>query len=111
MSNFHAIRVSTRVALPADDGYLFRLGVALYGFTYVNSFMTEIISYLDPTANRVGLLACESGIVLDTFRMTGKRWNGESIQPHLRQAAACFERLNTERSDFVHAYPITSPSG
>lgn len=106
-----SIRGHTRVALPADDAYLFRLGVALYGFSYVNSFMCEIITYLDPNANRAELQNLTSGTVLDRFRYTAKRWTGASIEAPAAQAAREFERLNTERTDFVHAYPITNQGG
>ena len=41
--NLTAIRRRTRLALPLDDTYLYRLGVALYGFSSINSFMTEEI--------------------------------------------------------------------
>ncbi len=110
-SDIPEIRRGTRLALPADDGYLFRLGVALYGFASINSFMTEIITHLDPSANRTELQVLMSGKVLDTFRATVKRWTGADISKPAARAACEFERLNTERSDFVHAYPITSPSG
>ncbi|WP_193072637.1 hypothetical protein [Brevibacterium sp. FME37] len=106
-----AIRRNTSLALPADDAYLFRLGVALYGFASVNSFMTEIITHLDPQADRSQLHGLMSGRVLDTFRATVKAWNGADINDPAKRAATAFERLNTERSDFVHAYPITNPVG
>lgn len=99
------------MALPPSDAYLFRLGVALYGFAHVNSFMTEIISYLDVTVNRTELLGRESGKLLDAFRSTAKKWRGPDISMPARRAGSEFERLNTQRSDFVHAYPITSSSG
>ncbi len=105
------IRRKTRIALPVDDEYLFRLGVALYGFASINSFMTEIITHLDPHADRTSLDSLMSGKVLDTFRATVKQWAGDDISEPAAQATAEFERLNTERSDFVHSYPITSPAG
>lgn len=105
-----AIRENTRVALPEDDNYLFRLGVALYAFNSVNSFMTEIITHLDPEASRTELHMLTSGKVLDRFRSTVKRWSGDDISDPASRAAEEFERLNTERSDFVHSYPITNAS-
>ena len=109
--NTARIRRDTRVALPSSDVYLFRLGVALYGFAYVNRFMTEIITYLDATLDRTELLGKESGRVLDAFRSAAKRWSGADVSAPARRAADAFERLNTQRSDFVHAYPITGASG
>lgn len=111
MSQVEAIRQNTRIALPADDAYLYRLGAALYGFASINSFMTEIITYLDPYADRTCLQGMMSGKVLDTFRGVVKKWTGADISEPANRAASEFERLNTERSDFVHSYPITSPSG
>lgn len=105
-----AIRKNTRVALPEDDNYLFRLGVALYAFNSVNSFMTEIITHLDSEVNRTELDMLTSGKVLDRFRSVVKHWSGEDISDPARRAAGEFERLNTERSDFVHSYPITNAS-
>lgn len=105
------IRRKTRIALPDDDGYLFRLGVALYGFASINSFMTEIITHLDPHADRTSLHSLMAGRVLDAFRTTVKQWDGDDISEPAARAATEFERLNTERSDFVHSYPITNPDG
>ena len=109
MSGDHqAIRRNTRIALPAQDAYLFRLGVALYGFNSINSFMTEVITYLDPDASRIELLGLTSGKVLDRFRSAVKRSGTREISEPAARAAMEFERLNTERSDFVHSYPITN---
>jgi hypothetical protein len=106
-----AIRGGTRIALPADDGYLFRLGVALYGFASVNSFMTEIITYLDPSKDRTALFDLMSGQILGAFRSAVQGWNGADISSAAAQAIGEFERLNDERTDFVHAYPITNAGG
>jgi hypothetical protein len=111
MSEFDYIRKKTRLALPVDDEYLFRVGVALYGFNSINNFLIEIIAHLDATADRTLLGDHESGLVLRKFRTVTNLWVGESIEPHASLAASLFEILNSERTDFVHAYPITSPSG
>lgn len=108
---FPAIRGLTRVALPVDDGYLFRLGVALYGFASVSGFMLEIVSYLDPSADRQAISEKPAGAILDEFRSAAKQWKGTPIKQAAGTAASEFERLNTERSDFVHAYPITGATG
>lgn len=110
-NEINLIKSETRLALPADDSYLFRLGVALYGFASVNSFMCEIISYLDSKADRTLLQNKESGKVLGCFRHAAKEWEGKDIVTPAKTAADTFEKLNTERSDFVHAYPITNVSG
>lgn len=106
-----ALRRSTRIAPPDKDAYIFRLGMALYGFASINSFMTEIITYLDPDQDRDSLHSLVSGKVLDRFRFTVKRWDGPSIFVPASRVSNEFERLNTERSDFVHSYPITSVGG
>lgn len=106
------IKQQTRLALPTDDSYLFRLGVALYGFNYINSFMTEIICHIDKNQDRTKLLDLESGKVLDVFRQTLKNIKSnkqyKSIHTIMNDTANIFEKLNSERSDFVHAYPITN---
>lgn len=107
----NGLRRSTRLALPSDDSYLFRLGTALYGFASINSFMIEIITHLNPSVPHNQLVNLMSGKVLDTFRSTVKEWSGADIAELATLAATEFERLNTERSDFVHSYPITNPAG
>lgn len=106
-----AIRRGTRVALPNDDGYLFRLGVALFGFASVNSFMVEVITHLDPSKNQTALLDLTSGQVLAAFRSAVNGWSGADISSAAAQVIDEFARLNGERTDFVHAYPITNSSG
>ncbi len=115
MSTFNPdqIRSQTRIALPSDDQYLYRLGVALYGFSYVTNFMVEVTCYLNPTFSRTKLQGRMSGEVLDAFRHSVKI--GVQSWPELKnvgvQTADAFEKVNTERSDFVHAYPITGATG
>jgi hypothetical protein len=110
--NFKSIRKQTRLALPSDDTYLYRLGVALYGFNSINSFMTEIICHIDNKKNRTELLDMESGKVISIFRQTLKHIKENkqfpAIYQTMNQTADLFEHLNTERSDFVHTYPITN---
>ncbi len=106
------IRNKTRLALPSDDMYLFRLGVALYGFNSINSFMIEIICHIDNRQNQTKLFDLESGKILKKFRETLKYVNENnlfsSIYSNMNQVISLFERLNDERSDFVHSYPITN---
>lgn len=107
-----SIKKQTRLALPKDNTYLFRLGIALYGFNSINSFMTEIICHIDEKQNRTKLLDLESGKVLDVFRQTLKiiksQKQHKEIYSVMNETANLFEQLNSERSDFVHAYPITN---
>ncbi|WP_299998193.1 hypothetical protein [uncultured Cedecea sp.] len=108
--NIKAIRGLTRIALPSDDGYLFRLGVALYSFASLSSFVAEIISHLDPTVNRTELQAKTGGEILNAFRKSVKTIKADtpSVGPIGQAAADLFEELNSKRSDIVHAYPITN---
>lgn len=109
-----SIKQQTRLSLPADNTYLFRLGVALYGFNSINSFMTEIICHIDNNQDRTKLLDLESGKILDIFRQTLKNIKSKqqykNIYVIMNETANIFEKLNSERSDFVHAYPITNKS-
>lgn len=77
--------------------------------------MTEVICHIDNSQDRTSLLDLESGKVLDKFRQTLKIIKGKgkfpSIYSVMDQTANMFEQLNTERSDFVHAYPITNKKG
>lgn len=107
-----SIRKQTRLALPKNNAYLFRLGVALYGFNSINSFMTEIICHIDEKQNKTKLLDLESGKILDVFRQTLKNIRSKKqykdIYTIMNETANIFEKLNSERSDFVHSYPITN---
>lgn len=111
-SKILSIKKQTRLALPKDDSYLFRLGVALYGFNSINSFMIEIICHIDESQNQTKLLELESGKVLDEFRKTlsylKKNKSFPPIYSDMSKTAHLFENLNTERSDFIHSYPITN---
>lgn len=66
------IRRLTRLALPADDGYIYRLGVALYGFASLSSFMAEVAHHMDPRVDRTELKAKTGGQILDGFRTSLK---------------------------------------
>lgn len=106
------IRKSTRLAMPEDDTYIFRLGVALYGFASINSFMTEILCYVNPGQSRTEVLSDNtSGQILDKFRksrsLIPKNKNNRKVRDIMLKTANKFEKLNTERTDIVHAYPIT----
>lgn len=108
--NTHDIRGLTRLALPADDGYIYRLGVALYGFASLSSFMAEVAHHMDPRVDRTELQAKTGGDILDGFRKSLKR-AGKTlplVKPIGRVVADMFQALNTRRSDIVHAYPITN---
>lgn len=112
-TNLTEIRKLTRLTLPDDDGYLFRLGIALYGFASLSSFMVELTNHLDPSVNRTELQAKTGGEILGAFRNRVK--NAKKDCPDLgligQSAADMFETLNTERSDIVHSYPITNGAG
>lgn len=112
MDQTTSIKKQTRLALPADDTYLYRLGVALYGFASINSFMTEIICHIDKSQDRISLLDKTSGIVLSIFRETLDKIKAESkyteIHDVMLQTSNLFEKLNLQRTDFVHSYPITN---
>lgn len=107
-----SIKKQTRLALPEDDTYLYRLGVALYGFNSINSFMIEIICHIDDKQNQTKLFELESGKVLDKFRKTLSYVKKNKLFPamysDMSKTANLFENLNTERSDFIHSYPITN---
>ncbi|HBP0834738.1 hypothetical protein ACIUZJ_15475 [Pseudomonas aeruginosa] len=108
--NTKAIRGLTRLALPADDGYIYRLGGVLYGFASLSSFLSEVAHHLDPLVNRTVLQAKTGGDILSEFRKSVKKAKASkpAVGPIGRAAADMFEALNTRRSDIVHAYPITN---
>lgn len=111
--DFNAIRCLTRTALPDDDGYLYRLGVALYGFASLSNFMVEVAGHLDPTLSRTKLQAKTGGAILGAFRNRVKiaKERTPAVGDIGEAVADMFEVLNAERSDIVHAYPITNGAG
>jgi len=106
------IRKQTRIALPSDNAYLFRLGVALYAFNSVNSFLVEIICCIDENQKQTELLDLESGKILQKFTETIKYVKDNNLfsSAHglMDEVAELFEKANANRSDFVHSYPITN---
>ena len=116
MSEITLIRSQFRVALPEDDGYIYKLGVAIYSFASVNSFLCEIISTINPEEyNHTSLQDKTSGQILETFKVITDRVKAEnrlqSIHEVLDNVAGLFELLNNRRNDIFHAYPITGSSG
>ena len=110
-----SIKNLTRLALPDDDSYILRLGVALYGFASINSFMCEIISHLNKDYNHTILQEKESSKILGIFykELEGLKESGKYPEIHqkMKDAADLFETLNSQRNDIIHAYPITSLNG
>lgn len=109
------IRKLTRLVPPSDDDYLFRLGIALYGFASINSFMCEVIARIDPRYSHTTLQNKETGEILDIFRQTLKTLKAGERVPVIHQTmqdvADLFEHLNTQRNDIIHTYPITNGDG
>jgi len=112
INNFLSIRNQTRLALSGDDLYLYRLGVALYWFNSVNSFLTEIICHIDRDKDRISLLDKTSGNILiifkDVFNDIKEKWLFSKIYENMQNVIDLFSKLNDERTDFVHSYPITN---
>ena len=114
--NINLIRSQFRIALPEDNGYIYKLGVAIYSFAFVNSFLCEIISSINPEKyNLTSLQDKTSGQILETFKVTTDRAKAEnrllSIHEVFDSTATLFEALNNRRNDIFHAYPITGSSG
>ena len=112
MSDFIDIKRQTRIALPEDDNYIYRLGVALYGFASINSFMIEIICHIDCNEDQTSLSNKMSGKILEIFRKKLIAMKAEGQFPEfyetMENTADLFQKLNLQRSDFVHSYPITN---
>lgn len=107
------IRRLTRIALPESDRYMYRLGAAVYGFASVSSFMAEVICYMDPKKSRSELEAKMGGQLADAFGNALKKIKHLAPEAFAAGSVAekLFKKLNEERSDIIHSYPITSPSG
>jgi hypothetical protein len=105
----------TRLSLPDDDTYLFRLGTAIYGFASINSFMCEIISHINPEYGHTILQNKDSAQILNIFCSTLKNMKSAgrlvSIQQTMQEVADLFGDLNIQRNDIIHTYPITNNQG
>ncbi|RDL16216.1 hypothetical protein [Pseudomonas jessenii] len=103
------IRRLTRIALPASHTYLYRLGVALYCFASISSFMAEVICYMDPRQNRTDLETKMGGQLLSIFNqaVAGIEHSAPEAFTAGQETSQLFTSLNDERSDIIHAYPIT----
>jgi len=101
------------MSLPSDDSYVFRLGVALYGFCSLTSFLAEITCRFDQSIDRNELETMTAGKILTRFlKCSGKlaQFNSD-IALLVQRVSALFGDLNSRRSDFVHSYPITNKMG
>ena len=112
MDEITSIKKQTRLALPKDDSYLYRLGIALYGFASITSFMVEVIFHIDETQKQSSILEKTSGHALGIFEETLKKIKAESkyteIYNVMEKTANLFAKLNKQRTDFVHSCPITN---
>lgn len=107
------IRRLTRISLPESDRYLYRLGVAVYGFAWASSFMAEVICYMDPQQSRSDLEAKMGGQLAAAFKQAVPKIEHSAPKAFAagQVAGELFTTLNDERSDIIHSYPITSPTG
>ena len=113
--NIRGARNLSRLALPEDNSYLFRIGVAVYGFASLNSFLCEIIAHLDPSQNHTALQDKHSSDILDKFNKTSRNLmklkQYPEIHTALQEVSHDFKYLMDARNDIMHSYPITSPTG
>lgn len=110
-AELEGIRRATRVALPASDAYVYRLGVAVCGFATAAGFMAEVTGHLRGDVNRDSGGSLPAGKILEAFRAAAARWTGAPVDPHASTAAKSFGKLVEERNDFIHAFPITGSGG
>lgn len=105
-------RKLTRAALPEDDSYIVKLGIALYSFASVTSFLCEIISYnLDASINRTKLQEYEAGKILQTLKDIANQREFDDITSDIDFVIAQYEKYKDARNDIFHAYCITGSSG
>lgn len=104
------IRRLTRIALPASHRYVYSLGVVVYAFASVSGFMAEVLCYIDPLLDRKALEAKTGGQLAGAFKQGLEKIEHSAPEAHAAglTAHALFSTLNDERSDVIHAYPITN---
>lgn len=75
--------------------------------------MAEVTCYLDPGLNRSKLEEQMGGGLLNTFRQAVEKMSlsNPEVEAPGRLAADLFQTMNAERSDIIHAYLITNPTG
>lgn len=105
-------RKLTRVALPEDDSYIVKLGIALYSFASVTTFLCEIISYnLDKSINRAKLQELEAGGILKKLISVDAKRPVDEITPDIDFVIAKYGEYKDARNDIFHANCITGSSG
>ncbi|WP_016972082.1 hypothetical protein [Pseudomonas tolaasii] len=104
------IRRLTRIALPTSHRYVYSLGVVVYAFASVSGFMAEVLCYIDPLLDRNALEAKTGGQLARAFEQGLEKIKHSAPEAHAAGliAHALFSTLNDERSDVIHAYPITN---
>lgn len=107
------IRRLTRISLPESHRYVYCLGVAVYGFAWASSFMAEVICYMDPQQSRSELEAMMGGHLAGAFKHAVAKIEHSAPKAFAAglRVGELFTTLNDERSDIIHSYPITSPTG
>lgn len=101
----------TRLALPENDAYIVKLGIAVYSFASINSFLTEIMCYLDTSLNRTELQSKDSGAILSILKKIIDVKPRDSKSDDLDYIVKEFEKYKNFRNDIVHSYPITTSDG
>lgn len=104
-------RTMTRLALPEDDAYIVKLGIALYVFASINSFVTEILCLLDSSLDRVRLLESTSGRIAKLLEKQQSNNKDLSLSRYLNDVTAWFGNYKDLRNDIMHSYPITNDRG
>lgn len=100
----------TQIAIPTDKKYVYRLGVALYGFASISSFMAEVTARLDPSLNHSILQDGTGATILKNFQKSVNvvRHVNPDIGRSGDEVSNLFESLNFQRTDIIHGYPITN---
>lgn len=114
------IKLQTDLSLPDDDLYLYRLGVAMYGFASITTTVIETTVRLELDTGHLKhdgenarwreLQSKVGGKILNAFRESVEmaKSSSNAVYEAGMDAVSNFQQLNIERSDFAHAYAITS---
>lgn len=106
-STISKLRKMTRLALPEDDSYIVKLGIATYSFASIVTFLAENMCYLGSGIDRNKLQAKEAGKILEVLKSIQNKRAEDEITADIQFVVDNFSDFKNLRNDILHATCIT----
>ena len=104
-------RQMTRLALPENDAYIIKLGLATYSFASILTFLLENIGHLDPSVDHSNLSNKEAGIILLALKEIQETREADEITEDIELIIEEFGKFKNLRNDIMHSYCVTGTTG